>query len=277
LRVSSLHIYPVKSGRVIDLDVSPIDPLGLQHDRRWVIVENSQFITQRTHPQLARLIAMPSDERLSLSYAGSHYNLDLTALTKMRPISVWKDDFPAAIYHDPVNEWLSAHLGGTFELASLTGATRRRRETEGGDAAFDMSFADGYPVLIATTASLQALNDYVQQQGEDDLPMSRFRPNIVIEGALPWGEDGWKRIKIGEAIIECVKPCTRCIMTTLDPMSGDSRGDISLRALTHLRRSADKRLKGVLFGTNAIPLGAGQIKQGDKVEVLETQTPWAIH
>jgi len=274
--VSSLHTYPVKSGRVIDLTASPIDHLGLQHDRRWVIVENGQFISQRTHPKLARLIGIPSDERLSLSYEGTHYNLDLTAPTKMMPISVWKDDFPAAIYQDPVNDWLSEHLGGAFELVSLSGATRRR-ETDDRPTPFDVSFADGYPVLIATKASLQALNDYVQEQGEDALPMSRFRPNIVIEGAPPWGEDGWKRIKIGEAIIECVKPCTRCIMTTLDPMSGDSRGDISLRALTHLRRSADKRLKGVLFGTNAIPLNVGRIRQGDKVEVLETQTPWAIH
>ena len=107
--------------------------------------------------------------------------------------------------------------------------------------------------------------------------MSRFRPNIVIEGAQPWAEDSWKQIRIGDVMIDCVKPCTRCIMTTLDPMSGESLGDISLKALTHLRRSADKRLKGVLFGTNAIALGAGLMKQGDKVEILQTQTPWPVH
>ena len=275
--VSSLHTYPVKSGRVIDLNTSPIDLLGLQYDRHWVIVENGQFISQRSHPQLARLIAIASEDKLSLSFDGTHYDLDLKASTCMAPISVWKDEFQASIYLDPVNDWLSECLGGAFQLASLFGGTRRRRETEGRDAPFDVSFADGYPILIATTASLEALNDYVKEQGEAALPMSRFRPNIVIDGAQPWAEDSWKQIKIGNVIIDCVKPCTRCIMTTLDPMNGESLGDMSLKALTSLRRSADKRIKGVLFGTNAIPLGVGHIKQGDKVEILETRTPWPVH
>ena len=275
--VSSLHTYPVKSGRVIDLNTSPIDLLGLQYDRHWVIVENGQFISQRSHPQLARLIAIASEDKLSLSFDGTHYDLDLKASARMAPISVWKDEFQASIYLDPINDWLSECLGGAFQLASLSGGTRRRRETEGRDAPFDVSFADGYPILIASTASLHALNDYVKEQGEMALTMSRFRPNIVIDGAQPWAEDSWKQIKICDVVIDCIKPCTRCIMTTLDPISGDSLGDMSLKALTHLRRSADKRIKGVLFGTNAIPLGAGQIKQGDKVEILETQTPWPVH
>ena len=275
MHISSLHTYPVKSGRVIDVSASPIDLLGLEYDRRWVIIEKGRFISQRSHPQLARLIAIPSKDKLSLSFEGAQYDLNLGAPKRMAEISVWKDDFQASIYQDPVNDWLSKHLGGEFELASMDQAIRRR-ETDERASPFDVSFADGYPILIATTASLQALNDYVREQGETALPMSRFRPNIVIDGAQPWAEDSWKQIKIGNVIIDCVKPCTRCIMTTLDPISGESLGDISLKALTHLRRSADKRLKGVLFGTNAIPLGAGLLKQGDKVEILETQMPWAV-
>ena len=275
MHISSLHTYPVKSGRVIDVSASPIDLLGLEYDRRWVIIEKGRFISQRSHPQLARLIAILSKDKLSLSFEGAQYDLNLGAPKRMAEISVWKDDFQASIYQDPVNDWLSKHLGGEFELASMDQAIRRR-ETDERASPFDVSFADGYPILIATTASLQALNDYVREQGETALPMSRFRPNIVIDGAQPWAEDSWKQIKIGNVIIDCVKPCTRCIMTTLDPMSGESLGDISLKALTHLRRSADKRLKGVLFGTNAIPLGAGLLKQGDKVEILETQMPWAV-
>ena len=275
MQISSLHTYPVKSGRVIDMSASPIDLLGLEYDRRWVIIEKGRFISQRNHPQLARLIAIPSKDKLSLSFEGAQYGLDLDAPKRMAEISVWKDDFQASIYQDPVNDWLSKHLGGEFELASMDQAIRRR-ETDERAAPFNVSFADGYPILIATTASLQALNAYVREQGDAAPPMSRFRPNIVIDGAQPWAEDSWKQIKIGNVIIDCVKPCTRCIMTTLDPMSGESLGDISLKALTHLRRSADKRLKGVLFGTNAIPLGAGLLKQGDKVEILETQMPWAV-
>lgn len=284
MKIASLHSYPVKSGRVIDLESSSIDPLGLDYDRRWVIVQAGEdaelsarrFISQRSHPQLARLIAIPSKDKLELYFDGASYSLDFKAPTQMSPISVWRDDFDAAIYQDPVNEWISKCLGGRFLLASLTGPTRRCRESDMRDGAFDMSFADGYPILIATTASLQAVNDYVTAQGEAALPMARFRPNIVIDGALPWQEDSWKRLKIGELIIECVNPCTRCIMTTLDPNSGESQGNGALDALTKLRRSADKRLKGVLFGTNAIALGSGHITRGDKVEVLETQTPWPI-
>ena len=202
MRVSSLHSYPVKSGRVINLTASPIDALGLHYDRHWVIVENGRFISQRSHPQLARLIAIASEDKLSLSFDGTHYDLDLKASTRMAPISVWKDEFQASIYFDPVNNWLSECLGGAFQSASQSGGTRRRRETEERAASLDVSFADGYPILIATTASLEALNDYVKEQGEMALTMSRFRPNIVIDGAQPWAEDSWKQIKIGDVVID---------------------------------------------------------------------------
>jgi len=125
--VSSLHTYPVKSGRVIDLTTSDVDLLGLSYDRRWVIIEDGRFISQRSHPQLARLCVTPTDDTLTLSYCDANYSLDLKAPIKMKPISVWADNFPAAIYDDPVNDWLSEHLGGSFELASMSGQTRRRR------------------------------------------------------------------------------------------------------------------------------------------------------
>lgn len=288
MKLSSLHIYPVKSGRVIDVDSANVEFLGLQNDRRWVVVEAikaedgkliNRFISQRSHPQLAQLKAMPKDKSLHLSFKDAHFDLNLEASRSEQIISVWSDEFPAALYDGPVNQWLSEHLGGTFYLASFGSKTQRRRESFMRNEAFDVSFADGYPVLIATQGSLDAVNAYVTAKGEAALPMSRFRPNIVIGSAdsTPWMEDSWKRIKIGDVIFDCVKPCTRCIMTTLDPESGESRGDIALEALGHLRRSADKRLKGVLFGMNAIPLKKGLIKLGDNVEVLEYQDPWPVH
>ena len=111
MRVFSLHTYPVKSGRVIDVSASRIDLLGLEYDRRWVIIEKGRFISQRSHPPLARLIATPSEDKLSLSFEGAQYNLDLGAPKHMAAISVWKDDFQASIFQDPVNDWLSKHLG----------------------------------------------------------------------------------------------------------------------------------------------------------------------
>ncbi len=285
MQLSSLHIYPVKSGRVINLETAVVEQIGLQHDRRWVIVKadvtvdgqrTNRFISQRSHPHLARLIARPDQGVLHLSYDSSAYSLDLKTAKTSIPISVWKDNFDAHVYQDPVNDWLSEQLGGRFRLAVLSEGTRRRRETDVRDDAFNVSFADGYPVLITTTMSLEALNAHIRVQGQDSLSMSRFRPNIVIDGTQAWEEDSWKFIKIGDVTFECVKPCTRCIMTTLDPATGESQGDISLKALTHLRQSNDKRLKGVLFGINAIPLTTGRLYNKDKVEILETQNPWAI-
>lgn len=286
MKLSSLHIYPVKSGRVIDVDSAEVEFLGLKHDRRWLVVEAikaedgkrvNRFISQRTHPQLAQLKAVPTQNSLNLSFKDAHFGLNLEASTTDQDVSVWSDEFPAALYDGPINQWLSEQLGGNFQLASFGPTTQRRRDSFMRDEAFDVSFADGYPVLIAAQASLDAVNEYVTAKGQAALPMSRFRPNIVINSTdTPWIEDSWKRIKIGDVVFDCVKPCTRCIMTTLDPDSGESRGNISLDALGHLRRSGDKRLKGVLFGVNAIPLNEGRVRQGDTVTVLETQTPWKI-
>ncbi len=286
MMLSGLHIYPVKSGRVINMESADVAFLGLQNDRRWVVVEAAtaedgksinRFISQRSHPQLAQLMAVPTNGVLRLSYGAAHFDLDIKTSTTDQTVSVWRDDFPAALYEGPVNDWLSKQLGGAFRLASFGSKTQRRRKSFMRDAAFDVSFADGYPILIATQASLGTVNAYVTAKGEAALPMSRFRPNIVIDGASSaWAEDNWKHIKIGDVIFDCVKPCTRCVMTTLDPISGESRGNMSLQALQHLRSSADNRLKGVLFGVNAIPLNEGRIKHGDKVQVLETQTPWKI-
>ncbi len=286
MKLSSLHIYPVKSGRVIDVDSADVEFLGLKHDRRWVVVEAikaedgkrvNRFISQRTHPQLAQLKALPTQNGLHLSLKDAHFDLNLEASTTDQDVSVWSDEFPAALYDGPINQWLSEQLEGNFQLASFGLITQRRRKSFMRNEPFDVSFADGYPVLIAAQASLDAVNEYVTANSEAALPMSRFRPNVVIGGTgTPWIEDSWKRIKIGDVVFDCVKPCTRCIMTTLDPKSGESRGNMSLEALTHLRRSADKRLKGVLFGVNAIPLNEGRVQQGDIVTVLETQTPWKI-
>lgn len=295
MKLASLHIYPVKSCRAIDLDISAFNPLGLLYDRRWVVVEKIdagvdgaeyRFISQRSHPRLAQLIAKPSSyneqDGLSLEYQGRCFWHDINSPVKTARLSIWNDTFEAPIYFGPTAAWLSECFGGNFALASLSGTKRERFEPDVRANRFDVSFADAYPVLIATTGSLAALNRYVQSQTSDQglyeaaLPMARFRPNIVIDTDAAWAEDSWKRIKIGKAVFECVKPCSRCIMTTLDPLTGESKGDASLRSLARLRRSGDRRVKGFLFGTNAIPLLSGEIKIGDKAEVLEWQEPWEI-
>jgi len=285
LSLKSLHIYPVKSCRAVDLSASNFDTLGLENDRRWVVAQQItspsqpaayKFISQRTHPQLTGLIVKASAHSLTFECHGQSFELDLSGPVKPVSISIWGDAFQASLCLGPVNDWLSQCLGGDFVLVSLRGAVRERREPEVRAQAFQTSFADGYPMLIAATASLAALNQHVEDQGGAPLPMARFRPNIVIDTQEPWAEDSWKLIKIGETLFECVKPCARCIMTTLDPITGESRGPDAVTALQALRRSNDKRVKGILFGVNAIPVSSGRIKTGDPVQVIEMQAPWAI-
>jgi len=126
VQLSGLNIYPVKSGRGITLSTSVVHPTGLENDRHWVIVQTpqagnsegfSRFISQRTHPDLACLNAKPDNDRLYLSMDGSEYVLDLKAPIISETVSVWQDSFPATLYNDPVNDWLSERLGGTYKLA----------------------------------------------------------------------------------------------------------------------------------------------------------------
>jgi uncharacterized protein YcbX len=130
-----------------------------------------------------------------------------------------------------------------------------------------VSFADGYPILITNTASLKALNKHIVAAGADSVPMKRFRPNIVIDGDEAWSEDNWKQITIGDVKLDLVKPCTRCVVTTLDPVTGVKQGKEPLRTLRARRLSKDPEIDGVLFGWNAVPRTLGRIGVGDKVSI----------
>ncbi|WP_370194485.1 MOSC domain-containing protein, partial [Aurantimonas coralicida] len=131
-----------------------------------------------------------------------------------------------------------------------------------------VAFADGFPLLIANPASLRALNGDIVRQDGDAVPMSRFRPNLVIDGAEAGAEDDWATIRVGEAVIDLVKPCARCVVTTVDQTTGTVAGSQPMDALRRIRFSATPRVPGVLFGWNAVPRGPAMIRRGDPVEVV---------
>jgi len=256
-RVVSLHRYPIKSARVIDLDSARLGRHGLQYDRSWLIVdERDRFITQRTHPALARLEAHPEADgglRLFHPAAGSIVLAPPPALTPpgdLRRVRVWSREVPA---RDCGTE-AAAFAGRVIDApARLV-------------AALDATFPDGYPLLLCNAASLADLVTRLPAP----IPMARFRPNIVVEGWEPWAEDGVSLVRIGAARLRLVKPCTRCVITSLDQVSG-APGVDPLPTLRGFRW--DSALKGVTFGWNAeVSAGAGAVlRVGDEVEVLETR------
>ena len=274
MKVASLHIYPLKGGRGVDVREVSLDRIGLEGDRRWMVIDaNARFVTQRTHPTLATLDASIEGDGLRLAAPDG-------ASTLARPTSgridatIWRSEPSVALANDAANDFVSAHLNGDFRLVAFDASSSRRTNDNWADAA--VSLADGYPVLTALTRSLVALNDDIVAAGGEPVGMDRFRPNIVIEGAPAWDDDGWGSIRVGDAVLDLVKPCDRCTVTQVEQGTGTRTGNEPLDTLKRVRRSADGRVPGVLFGWNAVPRSAARIAVGDAVEVIERRRPWPI-
>lgn len=275
MRVASLHIYPVKSGRVVDVEQAELRPAGLAGDRRWMIVDHTgRFLTQREEPRLARLEAIPTPGGLTLA-AERCAPLSLPHPGPEAPVlgtSIWRSKVDALVA-EAASDWLSRWLGRPLHLVWLPEGVNRPLNTAFVKGSGGVGFADGYPVLITNTASLADLN----QRLADPVPMNRFRANIVIESDEPWGEDAWLHLRIGGTALELVKPCDRCIITTTNQTTGERPGADPLRTLQRTRKSADPRVKGALFGWNAAPTVPGLLRVGDPVEIVSRRdTPWPI-
>ncbi|WP_207477849.1 MOSC domain-containing protein [Arenibaculum pallidiluteum] len=276
MRLASLSIYPVKSGAGIALEEAELRPDGLAGDRRWMVVDaDGAFVTQRALPMLARLKATPEEGGLRLSLDGESLAVPVPGPDAPHiAVRVWRDDLvlPQAPAAAP---WLSRLCGLPLRLVHQPTGTIRPVSAEWGAAGDRVSLADGFPLLVTTTASLEALR---AAGGEAMAPvdMGRFRPNLVVEGSMHWAEDGWARLSVGGIELDLVKPCARCVMTTTDQTLGVVAGDEPLKMLRRLRRSGDGRVPGLLFGWNAVPRGQGMLRVGDAVEVLATREPWPV-
>ena len=272
MRVVDIAIFPVKSARGISVAEAEVEPRGLKGDRRWMVVDaRGRFVSQREEPRLALLTTAFSASGLRLAVDGEELEVERPGAGEPRlPVSVWDSTLvlPEARI---ASEWLSARFGQALRLVYQPDNARRPTSdwAEPGD---EVSLADGYPLLVATTASLDA----VRGEAEASLGMNRFRPNLVIEGAAAWAEDCWARIRVGAAEFDLVKPCPRCTVTTVDPEAGKFEGDEPLSALRRIRMSGDRRVPGVLFGWNAVPRVLATVRLGDEVEVLASRQPWAI-
>jgi uncharacterized protein len=272
VKVASIHIYPMKAGRAVDLDRSVVEPWGLAGDRRWLLAdEDGRCVTQREEPSLARVtityaaagsIAVEATGRPARKVAPPGRG------APMMKVTVWDSVILAAAAGPAADAWFSAYLGRPVRLVYLDDPTRRPVDPEYGRAGDTVSFADGYPLLLTSTASLGQLNRWLTDDGERPVPMTRFRPSVVVAGAPPWAEDRWRRIRIGAVSFRVAKPCGRCVVTTVDQVTG-VRGAQPLKMLGRRRNIA----QALVFGQNLIPDladtdSAGAIRVGDVLEVL---------
>ena len=268
MKVSSLHIYPVKSCAGIEVREADVFARGLQHDRRWMVVDmNGRFMTQRDWPQMALINVTITGQGLQLSVPGQAAMSVVIPTGPLVQVAVWKSSLALPMADEAVNEYLSDFMGHPCRLVYLPDSITRDITSSRGKPGDEVSLADGFPVLIATTASLVDLNARL----EKPLPMNRFRPNVVIEGADAWGEDSWHMVQIGGVQFELPKPCTRCNLTQVDQQRGEEDGKEPIRTLRKFRFSLVEA--GVLFGMNATPRSAGVIKAGDDVIILSRQEP----
>ncbi|MBP1850824.1 MOSC domain-containing protein [Rhizobium halophytocola] len=270
MQVSSLHVYPLKSGRVIDLDQAMVEPSGLAGDRRMMLVApDGHFMTQRELPDIARITVIPeaAGDRL-LFDDGRSTTVAVNPSARLK-VSVWKSTVEAATVNAAVDVALSDWLGRPVRLVVFDDTASRVASPEwAGTADSPVTFADGFQVLVTTTGSLAALNADMDAKAEGSVPMARFRPNIVIDCDTPWAEDGWAAIDIGGIRFDLVKPCARCIMTTQDQSSGARDGANPMPAMQRLRFSTDRRVPGPIFGWNAVPRASGLIAVGAEARVL---------
>ncbi|MFC6598843.1 MOSC domain-containing protein [Kitasatospora paranensis] len=283
--LTGLHLYPVKSTYRLSPESADVEPWGLAGDRRWMLAgPTGRAVTQRDDPSLGQYRVRPhADGSLTVTDPdGARIHVPAPSVEAGDPAAeadVFGTFFPAAEAAKDVQVWFGERLGDVRLLHLDRPGTSRRIDPKYALPGETTSMADGFPLLLATTASLDALNERLAadhpagDRRAQPLPMTRFRPNLVVGGTEPWAEDGWRRIRVGEVTFRVAKPCGRCVVTTTDQESGERRGPEPLLALGRHRRFG----KQLVFGQNLIPERPdgsdgdllGTVRIGDEVTVLE--------
>jgi uncharacterized protein YcbX len=259
-RISALYVHPVKGFAGIRVEAAEVTARGLAHDRRWMVVDaDGLFVTQRERPEMVLVRTALSADAIDLAAPGlAPFRLPLRHEDgHAREARVWRHQ-GRALVHAEGSAWISRFMGGPHELVYMPEDERRPVDPDYGRTGDIVSFADGYPLLLISQASLDQLNVRLAVP----IGMERFRPSVVVEGCPPHAEDGWPAFAIGALAFRGVKPCSRCTVTTVDPATG-ARGPEPLRTLA-VYRSRDGK---VWFGMNVVPDGIGPLRVGDEVSV----------
>lgn len=282
ISILSLHTYPVKSCGALTHTQIGVTETGLAHDREWVVADElGRFLTQRTYPSMA-LIQPTLDATAMFLNAPEMPTLRISLRpaapdSPAVPIRIWDSDTLGHDEGDMAGRWFSDYLGVRCRLYRVHRDARRlagpelvahwrRRHPELAEfpAEHRVGFADSFPFLITSQASLEDLNQRLTTRGHEAVAMSRFRPNIVIQGLAAYEEDYLSSLRRGPVRLAVVKRCTRCPIPNVDPLTGQVGPEpmTTLRDYRHFGR-------GVLFGVNAVIGGASPdtvLSVGDRLE-----------
>jgi len=274
LHITALYTYPIKACARLEHDHIALSARGLQDDRRWMIVsdqpdEQGKFLTQRELPRLA--VIQPSLDAEALHIAAPEQGaitipLALSPDAPTRSVVVWRDTVAANDEGDAAAAWLSDFLAYRVRLVRMADAHYRRVDEKYVPETAQTSFTDGYPIMLTNEASLDDLNVRIQMRGKTPIPMNRFRPNIVIQGAPPFAEDRWAAFSINGITFEGVKLCVRCAVLTVDQVAGVVP-DVQEPSAT--LATFRKRERGVVFGQNVVHRALGALSVGDALDVVE--------
>ncbi len=262
MRLLALWVYPVKSLGGVALPSARLDPTGLAHDRRWMLVDDAgRFITQRAFPALATVSVALGDDGLRLTHPRMTEALPVpwepTAGAVGRRVTVWDDTVEALEAQPAARGWLREAVGVDGTLVWMPPSTVRAVDPAYGRAGDRVGFADGFPLLVTTEASLAGLNARLPEP----VSMTRFRPNLVLDGAEADAEDGWKTLRVGEVEFRVAKPCGRCTMVDVDPVLGTAgRGVLS--TLGGYRTQGRRVVFGQNLAMDAVWVGA-TLRVGD--------------
>lgn len=261
MKLTAINKYPVKSLRGLSLESSSVDDFGIKGDRRWMLVDaEGRFVTQRKHPVMGTISVEDRDGGLRFtSAAGQVLGVQANEFVDPVDVRVWADTVPALSAGTLVGDWFSELLGLPVSLVHMPDSSFRQVDREYADYEQRVGFADGFPFLLISEASLYDLNARLSSP----IAMSRFRPNLVVSGCEPYDEDSWKVIRVGDIEFEVVKPCSRCIMTTIDETSLNY-GKEPLKTLASYRKND----YGVCFGQNLVHRNQGVLALGAEVEVI---------
>jgi uncharacterized protein YcbX len=265
VKLSGIHIYPVKGLGGITLEQSDCTTRGLRYDRRFMVVDRvDEFVSQREIPKMATIWTAIIGSKLEIAAAEREsVSVDIEPrATPTHSVRVWSSHVSAQTVSAEADTWLSDYLGRDVRLVYMPNNAERFCNPEYAKNNEMVSFADGFPYLMTNEASHDNLNQKISRRGGAAIPMNRFRSNLVVSGATAWAEDDWKDIAIGSALFRVAKPCARCQVTTTDQATGAMRGPEPLMTLSTFRDTN----KGILFGVNLVPVKLGTVRVGDQVE-----------
>lgn len=262
--LKNISIYPVKSLRGHDVLQADAERMGLKNDRRLMVVDpQGMFLTQRDYARMALITPMLADGNISLSAPGMPaLTIPLSNLGQRMNVEIWSSAGVQAMDQGNLPaEWLSEFLKMPARLVRMAADYQRKVSPDYAIQPDDhVSFADGFPILIVSQESLDDLNSRLEQP----IPMDRFRPNLVVSGVLPFAEDNWKRLRIGDVELALVKPCARCNVPGIDQATAEI-GKEPNATLAKYRKFNGK----IMFGVNVIPVTTGPLVTGAPVEILE--------